>query len=293
MDLKQWWLANNKPAICVGEYLYREQTKPCGEIPKSEFREKIKGFRQAEACPTSSAKENNNTKKIIQLTDIHIPYEDKNTLKAVFDFIEYFKPDQIVLTGDILDFYSLSRFSKDPAREDELQKDIDKCIPYLQRLTELCPEIHFIEGNHERRIVKYLYNQAPALSQLRCLEFANLMQFQEIGIIHHTTEYLYNGFRFHHGKYATMNAAKKELENYGKSTSQGHSHRLEMWLKTGARGMIGSYNMGCLCDLNPDYVEGIANWQQGFGVFHFQDDRFYCQQVPIIKNHFIYDSRRF
>ena len=80
---------------------------------------------------------------------------------------------------------------------------------------------------------------------------------------------------------------------YGGSMSHGHSHRLGMYLKTDSRGTIGAYEMGCLCGLNPEYVSGIPNWQQGFGVFNFDKDRFFCQQIPIIKNEFIYGGKRY
>jgi uncharacterized protein YprB with RNaseH-like and TPR domain len=45
MDLKQWWLDNNKPAICIAEYLYREQKKPCGDIKREDFRQALKDFK--------------------------------------------------------------------------------------------------------------------------------------------------------------------------------------------------------------------------------------------------------
>lgn len=44
-DLKKWWEDNGKPAICVAEYLYKEQNKPCGHIPRPEFRKQLKDFR--------------------------------------------------------------------------------------------------------------------------------------------------------------------------------------------------------------------------------------------------------
>lgn len=44
-DLRKWWEDNGRLAICQAEYLYREQGKPCGAIPKKEFREQLKDFR--------------------------------------------------------------------------------------------------------------------------------------------------------------------------------------------------------------------------------------------------------
>ena len=74
--------------------------------------------------------------RVIQLTDMHIPFHDRRSLEAVFKFMEDFKPHQIVLTGDILDFYKLSRFDKDPARLTTIQDEIDMAYPILKKLKD-------------------------------------------------------------------------------------------------------------------------------------------------------------
>jgi uncharacterized protein YprB with RNaseH-like and TPR domain len=45
MDLFSWWKKAGKPAICIAEYKYREDKKPCGHYTKKEFRENIKAFK--------------------------------------------------------------------------------------------------------------------------------------------------------------------------------------------------------------------------------------------------------
>ena len=34
-------------------------------------------------------------------------------------------------------------------------------------------------------------------------------------------------------------------------------HRLSMFIKTDARGTVGAYEGGCMCDLNPEYIDGV------------------------------------
>lgn len=53
--------------------------------------------------------------KIMVVSDIHFPYEDKSAVAAFIEEVRLRKPDVIVLNGDLLDFYKLSKFSKDPA----------------------------------------------------------------------------------------------------------------------------------------------------------------------------------
>lgn len=233
--------------------------------------------------------------KIVQLTDLHIPHHDKKSLGAVYKFLADFKPNKIVLTGDILDFYQLSKFDKDPARRFTIQDEIDQAYEVLKTLKSLCPEIHFIKGNHEDRLRKFLWVN-PSLASIKVLELSSLLNLDTLGIEYHNFEYLYKGFRFTHGSIVRPDSgatAKAELLKYGGNMSHGHTHRVGMYLKTDSRGTIGAYEMGCLCELNPEYIDGVPNWQQGFGVFTFDDDRFFCEQIPIIKNEFIFGNKRY
>jgi len=54
--------------------------------------------------------------RILLLSDIHIPYHSIQALTAVFDFAKHEKPDAILLNGDTLDFFGLSKFCKDPRK---------------------------------------------------------------------------------------------------------------------------------------------------------------------------------
>ena len=238
------------------------------------------------------SKKYNKMKKIVQLTDLHVPYHDEKSLVGVYDLLDNIRPHQIVITGDFYDFYKISKFNKDPLNDKTLQYELDEGRKILKILKELCSEIHFIEGNHEKRLKKYIWAEAPALAGLECLDFPELTGMNEMGISHYEDKYIYKTMRFHHGDFASGHAAKKELDKYGLSTTQGHTHSLEMAMKTDGRGMIGSWNMGCLCLCdNVEYINGIPNWQQGFGMFYFDDDRFYCQQIPIIKHKFIFGNK--
>jgi predicted phosphodiesterase len=255
MDLKQWWESRGKPAICIAEYNYREDFEKSERIPKSEFREKIKEFRQAEACPTSSAKNNNNTKTILQINDVHVPFEDKKTLDAVYNFIDYLDPDEIVIAGDFQDFHEVSKFDKDPMRSFNLQDEIDAGYKILKELSSKA-QVHFIEGNHEARLKKWLWKN-PELASLKVLEIDKLLNLDLLGIKYHPEKYICNDFIFYHGSVVRAHSsfsAKAELEKHGTSGSSGHTHRIGSFTKTDFRGTVAWYENGCLCNLKPHYV---------------------------------------
>ena len=81
----------------------------------------------------------------IFLNDIHFPYADEETLKNVMTFIAEKNPATILLNGDIIDFYTLSRFDKDPVRLTHLQHDLDRLDRFLKDLRKIAPEavIHY------------------------------------------------------------------------------------------------------------------------------------------------------
>lgn len=101
--------------------------------------------------------------------------------------------------------------------------------------------------------MRYL-KRNPELASIKVLELHKLLNLDVLGIAYHDFEYIYETVRFQHGQYVTQNSSKKELEMYGLSTTQGHTHRLESFYKTDRRGMVASYNMGCLCELTPEYI---------------------------------------
>ena len=71
--------------------------------------------------------------KIMVVSDIHFPYEDKSAVTAFIKEAGLRKPDVIVLNGDLLDFYKLSKFSKDPAGKNP-EEEIEMCKTFLKKL---------------------------------------------------------------------------------------------------------------------------------------------------------------
>ena len=56
-------------------------------------------------------------RKIVLLPDIHYPKQNKPAVKAVFEFVEWFKPTTIALIGDALEMDSINPFKM--SREDK------------------------------------------------------------------------------------------------------------------------------------------------------------------------------
>ena len=99
------------------------------------------------------------TKKIIVINDVHVPHQNTRMINNLVKLIEDEQPDEIILNGDMVDFYDLSSFDKDPNRTQNLQQELDILYQMLLVFRAACPEakIVYIEGNHEDRLKRYLW----------------------------------------------------------------------------------------------------------------------------------------
>lgn len=223
------------------------------------------------------------------IPDIHAPHEDKRAIDTVCEFLTYLKPKHLFFQGDGFDFYQISKYDKRPARLLELQQDLDHGFQVIDRIRACAPQAdaHMVEGNHERRLQKYL-NYHPEIAGLRCLEIEELLQLRKLDIRWYPEEEVleHHGFVVTHGtrvsKHAGM-SAKAELEKWGCCGISGHTHRMAAFLQSNYGGDFVWYEGGCLCELNPCYVVGRPNWQHGISIGDFLPDenRFTIHQLWI------------
>jgi hypothetical protein len=82
------------------------------------------------------------------LADVHIPYHDVDSLECALNHVD--NPTNIVLNGDCVDFFAVSRWDKDPDARD-LAGELQASRQFLMHLRERFPEsnIYFKIGNHE------------------------------------------------------------------------------------------------------------------------------------------------
>lgn len=210
----------------------------------------------------------------INISDLHIPYHDPFAWQLTLNIVEEVKPTKVNLAGDLLDFYLLSTFDKDPkALEDgRLQENLDQWFQMMRDLQRAAPdecEHEFIPGNHEDRLRRYLMRNQE-LYGLRALELPSLLRLGELGIKYseYEIEVIAGLLGIKHGsivrKDSAMSAkAELERERYTMSLITGHTHRKGFHFVTTRLRTVKAVENGCLCRTNPEYVVGIPNWQQG------------------------------
>lgn len=220
--------------------------------------------------------------KFVALFDLHYGYErrgghknalhDAKALKVAMDFIQDFKPDHIVLGGDILDCGSVSHHNKQKPgaveglrlRSDatELRKAV---IEPLERLRTKSRT--YIVGNHEDWL-NDLVQEIPALE--------GIVDLKSILSLGNRWDIVPSGETFRLGKLVFMHgdqikggehSAKWATVAFEKNVRFGHHHTFQIYTKTSpvdANGHTG-IAVPCLCRKNPNYGGGAPNrWMQGF-----------------------------
>jgi len=232
------------------------------------------------------------------LNDTHNPFQDQRALREVELFLEELQPDLVAYVGDLNDFYQISTFDKNPGRANHLQKDLDSTTNMFKRQRALLPNARMIQldGNHEDRLRRYLWGNSTALASLRSLRVENLFELRDSEIEHVPYEdgLLVNGvFLVDHGDMIRAHSAftaKGMSDKHGGCGIHGHTHRLGSYYKRDRFGIYGWWENGCLCSLDPDWIQN-PNWQQGFSLVHFTKDRFWVEPIQIINRRFMYGGK--
>lgn len=90
--------------------------------------------------------------RVVVLSDIHLPFEDGAALASALNYTREFKPDLIVLNGDVLDCYALSSYIKDPAQAwATVHVERERAVTLQQACLAITPNVIYLGGNHENR----------------------------------------------------------------------------------------------------------------------------------------------
>jgi hypothetical protein len=87
--------------------------------------------------------------KILHLGDLHIPFQLDEQVQLAANRN---RTADIVLSTEISDFYSLSRFNKN--LDIPLEREIDEVLRYYEFLNETFPLSIIMAGNHSKRVVR-------------------------------------------------------------------------------------------------------------------------------------------
>lgn len=226
--------------------------------------------------------------KIIFPTDEHQPYADRHALDLAMKIAEDFDPDVRIAGSDGMDFYSISRFRKNPDRlkEGGLQREIDCWVETQKEWKDATPhaKAKFIRGNHELRLEKFLWDH-PEFVDLQVLKLENVLELKKLHIeLLPNDEFICGDLMIAHGDTARKHSgwsAKASLEGlfFARNVIVGHSHRGGSYYATTVNGIVQAHEGFCLCSLEAEYIR-YPNWQQGITLITVENGLASVEAIP-------------
>lgn len=253
--------------------------------------------RFAKPFPVQRVKRAGKWRTAVLFGDTHKPFHDEAALSVVKGIIKEAQPDLVCHVGDLLDCYTISRYSTDPARLQTLQGDIDGARTLLHEIAQLAPQADrlLLGGNHEDRLRKTIWDLKGAQKQLatlrvfqRSMTWPVLLDLESIGwdFVDYTKQPVVGRIPkllLKHGDVVRKWSgwtAKAEWEKHARSGVSGHTHRLGTFYHRDLNGSHVWQEAGCTCDLAPEYVRQ-PDWMHGCLVVTYTDDWFHIATIYI------------
>lgn len=237
-------------------------------------------------------------RKIAFLSDIHFPYHDQPAVDVALAALRDWRPELVVLGGDIFDFYQISEYSQDPSRRLTIQDELDSARGFWESINNLDADVIYLEGNHESRLTRTIHKN-PGLYNLRALSFPIAAELPRHWRWYPSQTHLKVGplILLHgdlRGGPSGVHIAWALLKRLRTSCLFGHFHRFDIAYETGYDGLprVGFGN-GHLSDvLRAEYVT-TPNWQTGFSTIEYSPEEgiFAVQQHLIINGQLVFRGR--
>lgn len=233
--------------------------------------------------------------RILIVPDCHhrTPTEgvDRGAWNTMLAAARGFKPHRIIVLGDFLDMFATSQHRKDPNRNRHLEIEIKTGNKALDQLDALgAKHKHYLEGNHEENLRRYLMDRAPELFNV--VDIPSLLKLKERGWAwtpYRTHLRVGKVYYVHDTGSAGPMAHIRSRDAFAASVVQGHTHHAGVSYAGTARGTahvgIASGWLGQFKDA--DYAHDIQkhrSWVHAFTLgWGLPNGVTHLQLIPIIE----------
>lgn len=237
--------------------------------------------------------------KILCISDFHIPFHNEKLITSIVE--EHKDADSVIIPGDFLDCYSVSRFSK--KKNIPLKEELTQATAVLDFLANRFSKVTIIVGNHGDRVRKYFEQRIdPSLMFLVQYDVMELISHSYSNVHIVKDHYLFDNGRgegeiehftvvgkdcvvghFEKSSVIPIRAAQNSynwIASWGKIFGienvrlflQGHTHRLSKYPIGDGTTTIGE--TGSLCQIQDYSIEASGKYTahlNGYWVI-YQDD---------------------
>jgi hypothetical protein len=236
-------------------------------------------------------------KKMGFISDLQVPFHDPKAIDACFKYLLDQKIDSLFINGDLVDFYQLSDFQKDPRvrKFDEEYEAIIEMLGFIRATFKDIPIYYNLDANHEFRYERYMRTKAPELlglngkfeiEEILMLNTFNIIpiknidhvKFGKLPIIHGDTT-----FRRGSG----VSPAKTLYDRVKQSAIASHVHRTSEFTTKNQfdEEIFTTYTTGHLMHPNVEYCKHVDSYNQGFALIEKENNGDYrVNNHRIIKN---------
>ena len=177
--------------------------------------------------------------KCLVLSDIHIPFHDENSLILALKHGKKAKCDTILLNGDLMDCYKLSRWEVDPRKfpfQNVMKKDHAVFLDV--------PDFDLARLVHADKLgIEIVDDMRP-------------VKLGKLSVLH--------GHEYRFSISNPVNPARGLFMRAKVSVMCSHFHQTSQHSESDLDGkVVSAWSLGCLCDLHPRYMP-LNKWNIGF-----------------------------
>jgi len=242
----------------------------------------------------------------VSFGDVHGMRADVDAIRAMLADIRRLVPDEIVIGGDLLECGGwLSK--KQPVGfvaycDYTYQEDVRAANTFLDELRAAAPtaQIHYLEGNHEDRVERWIVDQVMASQRdadflTRLVSPATLLRLGARKIKYYRRSETYGDglprgwiqlgkMYYTHQLASSRNAARDSVAKTAGNVTYFHTHREDTAAMVfPSVGLVKAFNPGCLCEMQPIWRHSDpTSWSQGYQIEYIaKSGNFQAVHVPI------------
>ena len=216
-------------------------------------------------------------KKMGFISDLQVPFHDPKAIDICFNYLTKYGIDTLFINGDLVDFYQMSSFEKDP-RVRKFDEEHEAIIEMLAYIRQSFPKIiiyYNLDANHEFRYERYMRSKAPELLGLKLFELEDLLYLDSFEI-----KYLKNKDHVRFGKLPIIHGdttfrrgsgvspAKTLFDRVKQSAIASHVHRTSEFTTKNQfdEEIFTCWTTGHLMHSNVEYAKHCDQYNQGFAI---------------------------